>query len=113
MHLESYTCDLCVLQREETLRHLRFRCSFAKNCWQQIGVIVPTWLKLDRATLHIKRAIMLPFAMKIIILMFWSIWKERNAWIFDSQPPLMDKCLITFKKEIRRVHLRMKKPYCP
>jgi hypothetical protein len=71
MHLEFYTCDLCILQREETLRHLFFRCSFAKNCWQQIGVVVPTWLKLERATRHIKRAIRLLFAMERIILNCW------------------------------------------
>jgi hypothetical protein len=79
MHLESYTCDLCILQREETLRHIFFRYSFAKNCCQQIGVIVPTWLKSERATRHIKRAIRLPIAIEIIILMCWSICKERNA----------------------------------
>jgi hypothetical protein len=33
MYLDSYTCDLCILQKQETLRHLFFRCSFAKLCW--------------------------------------------------------------------------------
>jgi hypothetical protein len=111
--LDSYTCDLCILQREETLRHLFFRCSFAKLCWQRIGVIVPSWLKPDRATRHIKRAIRQPFAMEIIIIMCWSFWKERNAWIFDDQPPTVDRCLITFKKEIRLVYQRMKKVCAP
>jgi hypothetical protein len=34
MQLESYTCDLCILQKQKTLRHLFFICSFAKKCWQ-------------------------------------------------------------------------------
>jgi hypothetical protein len=55
MQLDSYTCELCILQREEKLLHLFFKCSFAKNCWLQIGVVVLTWLRLDRATRHIKR----------------------------------------------------------
>jgi hypothetical protein len=44
MNFESYTCELCIMQREENLRHLFFRCSFAKNCWLQLGIQVPTWL---------------------------------------------------------------------
>jgi hypothetical protein len=47
MHLDSYDCELCLLQKVERLRHLFYRCSFAKNCWTQIGVTVPTWLKPD------------------------------------------------------------------
>jgi hypothetical protein len=113
MHLDSYTCDLCILQKEETLRHLFFRCSSAKLYLQRIGVIVPSWLKPDRATCHIKRAMRQPFAMEIIIIMCWSIWKERNACILDDQPPTVDRCLITFKKEIRHVYKRMKKACAP
>jgi hypothetical protein len=74
MYLESYDCELCLLQHEEKLKHLFFRCSFAKNCWSQIGVNVPTWLKPERAIKHIKRILRVPFVMKIIILMCWCIW---------------------------------------
>jgi hypothetical protein len=57
MFLESYDYELCIIQKEGRLRHLFFKCSFAKNCWAQIGVNVPTWLKPDRATRHIKRVL--------------------------------------------------------
>jgi hypothetical protein len=30
--LESYTCENCIWQREETLYHLFLRCNFAKAC---------------------------------------------------------------------------------
>jgi hypothetical protein len=33
MTLDSYVCEMCLLQREETLRHLFFSCPFAKYCW--------------------------------------------------------------------------------
>jgi hypothetical protein len=69
MNLESYTCDLCILRKEEKLRHLFYRCSFAKQCWLQIGISMPTWLKHDKATRYIKRKLRVPFAMEIIILM--------------------------------------------
>jgi hypothetical protein len=32
MQLDSYDCELCLLQKEEKLRHLFFKCSFARNC---------------------------------------------------------------------------------
>jgi hypothetical protein len=73
MALESYDCELCLYQKEEKLRHLFFRCSFAKNCQHQIGVTVPTWLKIERAVRNIKRQLKVQFAMDIIILMCWII----------------------------------------
>jgi hypothetical protein len=79
MYLKSYTCELCLLHREENMRHLLFKCPFAKNCWMQVGVIVPTWMRGDRATKYIKQRLRVPFAMEIIILMCWCIWSERNA----------------------------------
>jgi hypothetical protein len=57
MVIDSYTCELCIRQSEEILRLLFLRCSFSKNCWMQIGVIVPVWLRLERATRYIKRAL--------------------------------------------------------
>jgi hypothetical protein len=113
MQLESYTCDLCILQKQESLSHLFFRCSFAKKCCQQVGVLVPTWLKPDRATRHIKRALRKPYAMKIIILMCWSRWKERNAWIFEQEASSVARCLSNFKKEISLVQIRTKKAFAP
>jgi hypothetical protein len=73
MQLDSYDCELCLLQKVESLRHLFYRCPFAKNCWAQIGVVVPTWLTLEGATKHIKRNLRVPFSMEIIILMCWCI----------------------------------------
>jgi hypothetical protein len=30
--------------------------------------------------------------MEIIILIYWSIWSERNRWIFDNMEPNMISC---------------------
>jgi hypothetical protein len=38
MTLESYSCENCLWQREETLYHLFLRCNFAKACWNSIGI---------------------------------------------------------------------------
>jgi hypothetical protein len=32
MQLELYDCELCLLLNEKKLRHLFFKCPFAKNC---------------------------------------------------------------------------------
>jgi hypothetical protein len=51
MFLESYVCEFCIHQSEEKLEHLFFKkCMFARNCWQAIGISMPTWLKADRVT---------------------------------------------------------------
>jgi hypothetical protein len=67
---------MCVLLRVETLRHLFHYCSIAKNCWAYIGVLVPTWLRVDCATTYLMRQINL---MEVIMIMYWCIRKERNA----------------------------------
>jgi hypothetical protein len=84
MTLDSYSCELCLLHREETLRHLFLSYPFAKNCWASINVLIPSWLRATRATTYMKRHIGLPFATEIIISMCWCIWKERNAWLFSD-----------------------------
>jgi hypothetical protein len=33
MTLESYTCENCIWQKEETLYHLFLKCNFVKACW--------------------------------------------------------------------------------
>jgi hypothetical protein len=79
MYLDSYICELGLLQKEEKLRHLFLRCPFAKNCWLLIGVHVPARLRPQRAVRNIKRQLKAPFAMELIIIMCSSIWTERNS----------------------------------
>jgi hypothetical protein len=105
MVLNSYTCEMCVLQRVETLRHLFLHCSFAKNLWASIGVLVPTWLRVDHATSYMKRHINQPFAMEIIMIMSLCIWKERNVWLFNNEDPSVQHCNDSFKSEFALVIL--------
>jgi hypothetical protein len=78
MILDSYTCDLCILQRLETSAHLFLRCNFAKACWASIGATVSTSTSTLRIFNRIRRKLRVPFFMEIIILMTWSIWTTRN-----------------------------------
>jgi hypothetical protein len=106
MALDSFDCELCLLFKEEKPGHLFFKCPFVKNCWNRIGVTPPTWLKPDRAARHIKSSLKVPFAMDFIILMFWSIWTQINAWLFNHYTPrdIFQKriwpCYSTVKKEM-------------
>jgi hypothetical protein len=108
MALDSYTCELCLHQTTETLRHLFLRYHFAKNCWSAVGALVPTWLRADHATTYLRMVINKTFAMEIIIVMCWSIWKERNTWLFSNEDPSVDGCLSRSKAEFTLVILRAK-----
>lgn len=37
MELDNYTCDLCIMQKLETVTHLFISCNFAKSCSASIG----------------------------------------------------------------------------
>jgi hypothetical protein len=108
MVLDSYSCELCLRQRVETARHLFLHCSFAKNCWAMIRVLVPSWLRAERATAYIKHYINKPFTMEIIIIMSWCIWKELNGWLFNNKDPSVQHCWSSFKTEFAPVIRRVK-----
>jgi hypothetical protein len=66
-------------------------------------------LRPERAVRHFKRSLGVPFSMEIIIVMSWSIWNERNLWIFNIEDPWVQKYMITFKKEFIMVIHRAKR----
>src|SRR5438105_171899 len=78
MHLDSYACELCIWQEEETLEHLFLHCGFAKRCWELLGLIFPPdQVPLD-VMQHFRAVLAVPFYLEIIILLCWTIWTERN-----------------------------------
>jgi hypothetical protein len=72
---------------------------------------VPSWLRSHRAVKHIQRQLRVPFAMELIIIMYWTIWAERNSWLFRNIDPTVAGCKATFKKEMEMVIHRPKKKY--
>jgi hypothetical protein len=79
MILDSYTCDLCILQLPETNAHLFLHCNFAKACWNSFGVNYPSSATVLQIFEKIKKDLALPFFMEIIILLAWSIGKLGTA----------------------------------
>jgi hypothetical protein len=100
MTLESYTCENCIWQKEETLYHLFLRCNFAKACWHSIGLIPPRIVNPEEAAANLKQQLNVPFSMEVIILMTWSIWKCRNAWLFQNKDPTVQHCKQEFANEL-------------
>jgi hypothetical protein len=99
MTLESYTCENCIW-KEETLYHLFLRYNFAKACWNSISLMPPRIANPEEATTNLKQQLNVPFSMEIIILMTWSIWKCRNAWLFQNKDPTVQQCKHEFTKEL-------------
>jgi hypothetical protein len=93
MTLESYSCENCLWQMEETLYHLFLRCNFTKACWNSIG-ITPRISNPEEASANLKHQLNVPFYMEIIILMTWSIWKSRNEWLFTNKDPSVHHCTL-------------------
>jgi hypothetical protein len=111
MILESYSCENCLWQREETLYHLFLRCNFAKACWNSIVITQPRIAHPEEASENLKQQLNVPFSMEVIILMTWSIWKSRNEWLFENKDPSVHHCTYEFSKELRLVIHRARGKY--
>jgi hypothetical protein len=108
MNLDSFTCDLCILQRLESGAHLFLRCNFARACWNSLGVIFVSTRPVIQIFRQIRDKLEVPFAMEIIILMAWAIWVTRNDWIFNNINPTVESCRRKFKEEFKLLLLRAK-----
>jgi hypothetical protein len=106
MHLDSYVCENCILQKVESVYHLFLRCNFAKNGWRSIGVTAPGINCPQRAATSIIRQLHVQGALEIMILMTWSIWKCHNGWIFENNPPSIERCGALLSQELKWLHLR-------
>lgn len=113
MFLESYVGEMCIGQKEETLRHLFLRCNFVKRCWQLIGITYPNTIQPIAAFKLFRRKLNVNFSMEIIILMTWAIWTTRNDWIFNQQDPSVDRCKAKFIHEFSMFLHRAKAKYFP
>lgn len=61
MVLDSYTCELCILQKIEILCHLFVKCNFTRQCWESIGIMVPMHLQMLQVVARMKRRLSVPF----------------------------------------------------
>ena len=107
MALPSYACVCCNSSIEESLSHLFFTCHFAQSCWLRLNIILVESEPLP-ALEEIREQINHRFYMDIIITFYWSLWMQRNDFIFRGLQPTPDRCIQHFKKEFGLVILRAK-----
>lgn len=108
MDLDSFTWDLCILQRLETSAHLFIRCNFAKACWSAIGIQVAPTRNVKQNFNRRRQQLRLPFFMEIIILMCWCVWSARNDWVFRNIVPRVDRSMRRFIDELLLLKHRTK-----
>jgi len=112
MVLEDYNCVLCHPALKESLIHVFLACPFSRSCWATLGLVIqqPTY---PLGTLVSFKNQQLPFFMKIIVTMSWSIWIVRNDAIFKQVQPSILHCKSIFKREFAQVILRAKNSLAP
>jgi hypothetical protein len=107
MFLQWYSGVLCAQNTEETVHHLFLQCEFANQCWEFIGVDIPSESDFPDSMVFLRDAVNSQFYMETIILLCWAIWTTRNAFIFnDIQPELMANRRV-FQKEINLLSHRV------
>lgn len=73
MDLDSYTYDLCILQKLETVTHLSLQCNFAKACWNSVSASFMATTPIFQIFSQVIKKLAVPFFMEAIILMTLSI----------------------------------------
>ncbi|XP_062218298.1 uncharacterized protein LOC133918434 isoform X1 [Phragmites australis] len=88
-----------------------YRGSYAETT--HAGLQLPRWLCPFQAPQHFKNLLVVPFFMKIIVLMSWSIWTVRNDWIFNDVGPTVTACRAKYILEFAMVIHRANLSYFP
>jgi hypothetical protein len=85
------TCEFC--SELETITHLFFECVVAKEVWKSVSLFFYIQIGSDYESIarfwlsNKKHAAMNTICATVL----WSIWKSRNAMIFDGQTWLCTK----------------------
>jgi hypothetical protein len=91
---------LCNDGMEKTIDHLFFECSFAKRCWDKIGINWVNDSEIHRRIERSKHLAGLPFFMEIFLIAAWELWKIGNRLVFDGVQASFNRWLHNFKDEV-------------
>jgi hypothetical protein len=104
----NYSCVLCAANCEETTFHLFCACCFAQACWSRLGIhwnfSLPFHPMMEQAQNQTPRR----FFMELFILAAWTIWKQRNDFIFNRAVPSFSSWERSFFNESLLQSTRMK-----
>lgn len=101
-------CVLCQHRLEETLEHLFFDCQFSVSCWNTLNISWGSGSDRFEWLSNTRRAWPRPMYMEVVILAAWSIWKERNGFIFRNIPFSHASWLKRFKEDFDLLRHRTK-----
>ena len=109
----NFNCPLCSQQQEETVDHLFFHCPFSIMCWNELQM---HWdqngNRLDIVT-NARKNHNRPMFMETFMLGAWSIWKERNNWVFNQILPDKDSWKARFSADFSLLVYRTKEKLHP
>jgi hypothetical protein len=84
---ESCNCILCQNGVEETIEHLFFDCPFAITRWFVLGILWDGDSNIHHEICIAIQQFKQPFFAEIFVIGAWTIWNERNDYIFNHKPP--------------------------
>jgi hypothetical protein len=88
---------MCNSGEDETVDHLFFNCSFARQCWAHIGIAWETNLNLEERFLQAKASSGHIFFIEAVMIAAWELWKVRNDKVFNMHEPSRTRWLDDFK----------------
>lgn len=92
-------CIMCASGHEETIHHLFFECSFAKECWAKIQFQWDDLLPLMDRLMQAPMAQTLPFYTEATLIAAWELWKLRNDKVFQCREPTPNIWFSNFKSQ--------------
>lgn len=111
-HFNTQGNDRCVtcnsLTTEDSF-HLFFTCSFAQQCWHNIGIDGNFHRTFMDMIIEAKENFQFPFFMETFAICCWNIWSRRNDFIFNNVPVNFQRWRSDFKEEFTLHMRRVKK----
>jgi len=89
--------------------HLFMECSFARNSWSLLGLVIISDLDAFQRLQSLKTQLNVSFFMEVIILLCWSIWISRNDVIFRGVSVDCFSCIEIFRHHFKQLLWRAKK----
>jgi hypothetical protein len=101
--LDSYTCEMYLRQKEETLRHLSLRCPFTKKLLYAnwcVGANMAQTRERNKTHQESIGSTICNGDYNSYVLVHM---KERNGWPFNNEDPSVEHCKLIFKMEFTLV----------